>query len=45
MGENAKLDMAVSDKNYLKGYEVGLYSLESGSKRIIEIESIMIMGS
>jgi len=27
-GENAKLadcDMAISDKNYLKGYEVGLY--------------------
>jgi hypothetical protein len=27
-GKNAKLadcDMAISDKNYLKGYEVGLY--------------------
>jgi len=37
--------MAISDKKILKRYEVGLDWLESGSKRTIEIEQIMVMGN
>ena len=43
--ELAYCDMAILNIHYLKLYKVGLEWLESGSKRTIEIEQIMIMGS